>query len=262
MSTDHSLIHPTAVVSPDARLAADVEVGPYAVIDGDVTVGAGTRIGPHAVVHARTRLGRGNRIHAHAILGDDPQHLAYDGATTYLEIGDDNVIREMVTVHRALYAGESTRIGSNCLLMANSHVGHDSIVGDHVIITNNVGLGGHVEIGERALIGGNVGVHQFVRIGACAMVAAMTMVRKDVLPYTMVGGDPASHYRLNTVGLRRGGVTGGRYRALENIYRALRSGSREVGEATTPELEYLKQWLEAPSKRGLSGFRRTQRPDD
>lgn len=255
MSSNDSLIHPTAVISPDAELAGDVAVGPYAVVEGNVTIGAGTRIGPHAVIHAFTRLGSGNAVHAHAILGDDPQHLAYDGATTYLEIGDGNVIREMVTVHRSLYAGQSTRVGSNCLLMANSHLGHDCVIGDHVILINNVGVAGHVEIGERTLIGGCAGIHQFVRIGAHAMVAAMTMIRKDVLPYSMIGGEPASHYRLNTVGLRRNGITGGRYRALEKAFRDLRDGRRPEGSGT-PELEYLQQWLDAPSKRGVSGFRR------
>lgn len=258
MSTDDFLIHPTAVVSPEAELATDVAVGPFAVIEGAVSVGAGSRIGPHAVLHSHTRLGCNNRVHAHAILGDTPQHLAFDGAMSYLDIGDGNTIREMVTMHRALHAGEHTRIGSNSLFMANSHVGHDCVLGDGVILTNNAALGGHVEVGERTVIGGNTGIHQFVRIGAYAMISAQILVRKDVLPYTMIAGEPASHYRLNTIGLQRNGVNGDRYRALERAFRALRDG-QAIEAADTAEIEYLKQWLEAPSRRGITGFRRVQR---
>jgi UDP-N-acetylglucosamine acyltransferase len=164
----------------------------------------------------------------------------------------------MVTIHRAL--GEEskvTRLGSRCFLMANSHIGHDCIVGDHVIITNNSALGGHVEVGDRAIIGGMVGVHQFVRIGAFAMVAASVMVRKDILPYSMVGGDPVRHYRLNTVGLRRNGIAGERYKCLEQAYRRLRNAESLEGPASTPEIEHWRHWLALPSKRGLTGFVKT-----
>lgn len=251
-------IHPTAIIAPTAEIAADVFIGPYVVIEDDVSIGAGTVIGPHAVIHRYTRIGERNRIHAHAVLGDLPQHLSYKGVETRLEIGDDNIIREMVTIHRAL--GEEsklTRLGSHCFLMANSHVGHDCIVGDYVIITNNSALGGHVEVGDRAIIGGMVGVHQFVRIGAFAMVAASVMVRKDILPYSMVGGDPVRHYRLNTVGLRRNGIAGERYKYLEQAYRRLRNGASLEGLASTPEIEHWRHWLAGPSKRGLTGFVKT-----
>lgn len=248
-------IHPTAIISPKAEIAADVSIGPYAVIEDNVFIGAGTSIGPHAVIHRYTKIGERNRIHAHAVLGDLPQHLAYKGAETWLEIGNDNIIREMVTIHRALGAESSvTRIGSNCFLMANSHVGHDCVIGDFVIIANNAAIGGHVEIGDRAVIGGMTGVHQFVRIGAMVMIAACTMVRKDILPYCMAGGDPLKHYRLNTVGLKRNGIAGENYRKLERAYRRLRDGETLDGFENTPEIEHWRTWLAAESRRGLSGF--------
>jgi UDP-N-acetylglucosamine acyltransferase len=250
-------IHPTAIISDRAELGNNIQIGPYVVIEDDVTVGDNTVIGSHSVIHSYTRVGARNRIHAHVVLGDTPQHTGFKPDTvSRLEIGDDNVIREMVTMHRALHADTVTRIGSRCLIMANAHIGHDCIVGDHVIITTNVGLAGHVELGQHTVIGGAVGVHQFVRIGDYAMVAACSMVRKDLLPFCLAGGaDGARHYRLNTIGLRRNGVTGEHYRALENAFRTLRNGG-ELGRMETEETRYLQQWLAAPSKRGLAGFYR------
>lgn len=250
-----SKIHPTAIVASGAKLGAGVEIGAYAVIEDDVEIGAGTLIGPHAVIHSHTRMGTGNRVHAHAILGDAPQHLAYKPADiTRLEIGDNNIFREAVTAHRAFHAGAATRIGSNCFLMAGSHVGHDCEIGNHVIITNGTLLGGHVMVGDRAVLGGNTGVHQFVRIGSFAMAAAGIMIRKDVLPYSMLAGEPARHYRLNGIGLRRNGINGERYKALEQAFRRLRAGESLDGIPQTDEMRFLLNWLQQPSKRGLSGF--------
>lgn len=250
-----SKIHPTAIVASGVKLGADVQIGPYAVIEDDVEIGSGSVIGPHAVIHSHTRMGERNRVHAHAILGDMPQHLAYKPEdATWLEIGDDNIFRETVTVHRAYHAGAVTRIGSNCFLMAGSHVGHDSIIGNHVIITNGTLLGGHVTVGDRTVLGGNTGVHQFVRIGPFVMVGAHTMIRKDVLPYSMLAGDPARHYRLNSIGLRRNGITGDRYKAVEQAFRRLRSGEGLEGIPQTDEIRFLGEWLQQSSRRGLSGF--------
>jgi UDP-N-acetylglucosamine acyltransferase len=248
-------IHPTALVASGAKLGADVQVGPYAVIEDDVEIGAGSVIGPHVVIHSHTHMGARNRVHAHAILGDAPQHLAYKPKdVTWLEIGDDNIFRETVTVHRAFHAGTATRIGSNCFLMAGSHVGHDCEIGNHVIITNGTLLGGHVTVGDRAVLGGNTGVHQFVRIGSFAMTAAGIMIRKDVLPYSMLAGEPARHYRLNGIGLRRNGISGDRYKALEQAFRRLRAGESLDGIPQTDETHFLLDWLQQPSRRGLSGF--------
>ena len=195
-------IHPTAIVSSRAKLANGVQVGPYAVIHDHVEIGANTTLGPHVVICDYVRLGAGNRVHAHAVIGDLPQDISFDPATeTWVEIGDANTLREGVTIHRATSPSTTTSVGSNVYMMAYSHIGHDCRVGDGVIITINTNVGGHVEIGDKAVLGGSVAVHQFCRIGQFAMVAGLIAVRKDVLPYTMIAGDPARHYRLNTVGL-------------------------------------------------------------
>jgi UDP-N-acetylglucosamine acyltransferase len=249
-------IHPTAIVSPGARLADGVVVGPYAVINDHVDIGENTVIGPQVVIHNYVRTGKGNRIHAHAVIGDLPQDISFDPATeTWVEIGDANVLREGVTIHRSTAPSRTTRLGSNNYLMANAHIAHDCNVGDGVILTVNAAVGGHVEIGNKVVIGGSVAVHQFCRIGQYAMVAGFIAVRKDVLPYSMIAGDPARHYRLNTVGLRRSGVTGDRYRKLEQAFRAVRSGDKSLADIEdTEEVRYLRDWLSRPSKRGLSGF--------
>ena len=248
-------IHPTAIISQNAELAEGVTVGPYAVVEDHVIIGTGTHIGPNAVIHPYVRMGSGNQVHAHAVIGDLPQDLSFEGEGTWVEIGNDNVIREGVTIHRSTEIDIPTRVGNGCYLMAYAHTGHGAQVGDGVILTNNVLLGGHVEIGERAVLGGSVGVHQFTRIGAYAMVAGYIAVRKDVLPFSLIGGQPVRHYRLNAVGLRRNGITGKRYRALEMALRHLRRGSRELGDVPrTPEVQYLEEWLGAKSRRGIYGF--------
>ncbi|MDH3530126.1 MAG: acyl-ACP--UDP-N-acetylglucosamine O-acyltransferase [Acidobacteriota bacterium] len=247
-------VHPTALVASGAKLAEGVLIGPYAVVEDRVEIGEGTTIGPHAVIHSNTRVGKRNRIHAHVVLGDDPQHLSYKGEKTLLEIGDDNVFREMVTAHRSIDPTAPTRIGSNCYLMTNCHVGHDCVIDDAVIITSNVALGGHVEVGERAVIGGAAGVHQFVRIGAYSMVGAHTYLTKDALPFTMIAGEPARHYRLNAVGLKRNGIKGADYRVLEQAFRRIRTSENLDNLPVTKELVYLREWLAADSKRGLTGF--------
>jgi UDP-N-acetylglucosamine acyltransferase len=250
-------IHETAVVDPEARLGEGVRIGPYAVIGGDVEIGGGTSIGPHVVIHPHVRLGSENSVHAHAVLGDLPQDVAFTGAETRLEIGDRNRIRENVTVHRASQPDRLTRIGSDCFLMAGSHVAHDCRVGDRVTLTNNVLLAGVVTVGDGANLGGAAVIHQFCRIGELAMVGGFGGVGQDVLPFAMVHGIPACHYRINTIGLRRAGIRGERYGALESAFRALRAGDRELGTAPdTPEVRHLRAWLAAPSKRGIAAWAR------
>lgn len=251
----NSLVHPTAVVHEGATLGAEVCIGPGAVIESDVHIGAGTTIGPYAIIRQFTRIGENNRIDAHAVIGGEPQHMAYDGSETWVTIRDNNVLREFVTVNRAYEPGAETRIGSNCFLMTAAHVGHDCVVGDNVIMTNNATLGGHAEVGDNVVMGGLAAAHQFTRIGRFCMVAAHTPLRKDALPYTVIGGNPIRHYRLNSIGLRRSGVTGERYRALEAAFRALRDGNRTLdGVHETEEVRYLREWLAVKSKYGCYGF--------
>lgn len=252
---NNDAIHPTAVISDGARIDPAAEIGPYAVIEDEVCIGAGTTIGAHAVIRRFTSIGCDNFIDAHVVIGGDPQHTKFKDSGTGVEVGDNNVIREGATIHRAFEPGAMTRVGSNCFLMTYSHVGHDCQVADNVMLTNNVVLGGHVEIGRSAVMGGCSGAHQFVRVGAFSMVAGFVPLRKDVLPFAMVGGDPVRHYRLNTVGLRRNGVDKERYRALEAVFRALRNGDKDFADwPDTEDVMYLREWLSIKSKYGCYGF--------
>lgn len=252
---DQPLIHPTAIIADGAAIDASVRVGPGAVIENDVHIGAGTTVGPYAILRRYTRIGSNNRIEAHAVIGGEPQHTAYDGSETWVTIGDNNVLREFVTIHRAFEAGAETRIGSNCFLMVGVHVGHDCAVGDNVILTNYAQLGGHVEVGDYAVFGGASGAHQFTRIGRFCMVGAHVLLVKDALPYTLIGGEPVRHYRLNRVGLRRNGITGERFKALDAAFRALRAGDQTLESvADTDEVRYLRDWLAVKSKYGRYGF--------
>ncbi|MGH8502193.1 MAG: acyl-ACP--UDP-N-acetylglucosamine O-acyltransferase [Gammaproteobacteria bacterium] len=247
-------VHPTAFVADGAKLGNDVTVGAFAMIEAGAVIGPGCTIGAHAVIHSGVRMGRDNRVYAHAVLGGEPQDVSFRDSDTGLEIADNNVFREHVTVHRATSTDKPTTIGSNCYLMAYSHVAHDCQLGDKVTLTNLATLAGHVQIGDRAMLGGLVPVHQFVRIGSLAMVGGNTGVRKDVLPFSLVAGEPARHYRLNTVGLRRAGVTSERLRTLQAAFRALRQGRDLDALPDSPEIALLRAWLAAPSKRGLTGF--------
>ncbi len=249
-------VHETAIVSKQAHLASGVKVGPYAIVEDNVYLGKDTSIGPHVVIHSYVKLGAANQVHAHAIIGDLPQDVSFKGEETWVEIGHRNVIREQVTIHRSTHQEHPTSIGSDCFLMASVHIGHDCRVGDEAILTNCATLAGHVEVGHKAILGGYVPVHQFVRIGPYAMVGGNTGLRKDVLPFSMVSGEPARHFRLNLVGLRRAGVTGRRYRELEGAFRVLKLGGTLEGLPDTPEIVLLRNWLRTPSRRGLTGFAR------
>ena len=248
-------IHPTAFIAADVSLAEDVTVGPFAVIESGAVVGARCQIDAHAVIHGRVRLGEGNRVHSHVVLGDLPQDLGFKSETeTWLEIGDFNVFREGFTAHRATVAGSATKIGSGCYFMNNSHVAHDCVVGDKTIFANNVAIGGFVEVGNNVFMGGAVVVHQFCRVGAYAIVQGTTGINMDVLPFTLIGGRPAKHYRLNLVGLRRAGIVGDELKVLSAAFRLLKNKQSLANLAETPQLQYLKNWLAAKSKRGLHGF--------
>lgn len=248
------VIHPTAVVSPKACLAPDVKIGPYAVVEGPCEIGPGVEIAAHAVIHPFVRLAAGVRVGPHAVLGGVPQDLSFRGQETWLEVGANTVLREGVILHRSTQEERPTRIGRDCYLMGHVHVGHDAQVGNGVILTQGVGVAGHVEIDDYAVVGGLTGIHQFVRVGSRAMIGALSKVTRDVLPFSLAEGSPALHYRLNTVGLRRAGITGARYQALEQAFRAVREGRPLDGLPDTEEVRILKAFCASPSKRSLSGF--------
>ena len=250
------MIHPSAYVSPEAELGAGVNVGPFAVIEGPCLIGDGSRIDAHAVIHSYVRMGKDNRVHPHAVLGGLPQDLGFDSATeTFLDIGDGNTFREAVTLSRATKPGQATRVGNGNYFMSGSHAGHDCVLGDRNILANGVALGGHVHMGDRVFCGGGVMVHQFCRVGSLAILQGLAGINKDVIPYTMVGGRPGKHYRLNLVGMRRAGIDGERLKAVSAAYRRLRNREHLDDLPDTPELAYLRAWLAAESKRhGTLGF--------
>lgn len=250
-----NLIHPLAYVAPNTQLAANVRVDPFAVIEDGAIIGANCQIGAHAIVHGRVKMGEGNILHPHAVLGGLPQDLGFDPQTeSWLEIGDNNVFREGFTAHRATKPAGATKIGSGCYFMNNSHVAHDCSVGDKTIFANNVAIGGHVDVGSNVFMGGAVVVHQFCRIGSYAIVQGTTGINMDVIPFMLIGGRPAKHYRLNIVGLRRAGIVGENYKVLSNAFRLLKNKKSLDELQKTEELQYLNDWLAAESKRGLHGF--------
>lgn len=250
-----SLIHPTACLATSADLGENVVVGPFAVIEDGAIIGANSRIGAHAVVHGRVRMGEANILHPHAVLGGLPQDVHFDPETpSWLEVGDRNVFREGFTAHRATAVNGLTKIGSDCYFMSNSHVAHDCSIGDKTIFANNVAIGGFVEVGHNVFMGGAVVVHQFCRIGAYAIVQGTTGINMDVIPFTLIGGRPAKHYKLNTVGLRRAGITGDKYKALSSAFRLLKKKDSLDILQFTEEVQYLKDWLAVDSKRGIHGF--------
>lgn len=214
-------IHSTAIVSEQAELGDNNQIGPYAVIEADTVVGDGNIIAAHAVVKRRTRIADNNTIAEHAVLGGLPQDLGFTEGETEVEIGSGNVLREGVTINRATKDQSATRLGDNNYFMTQVHVGHDCQIGNHVIIAPSTGIGGHVHIQDRAFISGGVMVHQFVNIGAYAMIGGNSKITQDALPFFMTDGVPATVRGLNLVGLKRAGYRREDIRALKEAYRIL-----------------------------------------
>lgn len=221
-----SSIHPTAVIAPGAQLDPTASVGPYAVVDQHVVVGPGCVIGPHVHLTGHTVIGANNRFHAGCVIGDAPQDLKYANTPSRLIIGQGNVFREHVTVHRSNKVEEDTVLGDENFLMAGSHVGHNSRVGNRVILANGALLGGHVTVQDRAFISGSCLVHQFVRIGRLALMQGGSAISKDLPPFTIARGTNGI-CGLNVVGLRRAGFSAADRLELRRLYQALfRSKSR------------------------------------
>ncbi|MCL1467586.1 acyl-ACP--UDP-N-acetylglucosamine O-acyltransferase [Argonema galeatum] len=262
-----TLIHPTAVIHPNAELHPTVKVGAYAVIGDKVKVGAQTVIGAHAVLEGQTEIGEENQIFPGAAIGLEPQDLKYDGSPTWVKIGNGNKIREYVTINRATDAGEATQIGNNNLLMAYVHVAHNCAIEDSVVIANSVSLAGHVHIESKAVIGGVLGIHQFVRIGRMAMVGGMSRIDRDVPPYMLVEGNPSRVRSLNLVGLKRAGIAADELAYLKKAFRILYRSAFTLNQALEqldllpdhPDLQHLRRFLQLsqlPGRRGpISGKR-------
>lgn len=222
VSSEKPLLHPTAIIDPGAELAEGVEVGPFAIIESGAVVGPRTRVEAHAVIRAAARLGAGNVVHPFAVLGGPPQDRRYAGESTRVEIGDDNVFREHVTVHAGTaHGGGVTRVGNGGLFMAGVHVAHDATVGSGVTLANGTLLGGHVTLGDHVVTGGLVAIAPFVRVGSCAFLAGGAMVERDIPPFVIAAGDRARVRALNRVGLERAGLPEASRRALDRAFRAI-----------------------------------------
>jgi UDP-N-acetylglucosamine acyltransferase len=252
-------IHPTAIVGQHAQLGDRVTVGPYAIVEDYAVIGDGTQIGAHATVHSFTRLGKDNQIFNYADVGGLPQDLKFDGSETWLEIGDNNVIREFATIHRSNNSHDKTLMGNNNFIMAYAHIAHNCVIGNHTIIVNYVGLSGHVEVEDRAFVSGGTLVHQFVKIGRMAMVGGGSRITRDILPFSMAVGNPAGFYGLNLVGLRRNQMPAPVRNAIKRAIGLVREGGAKekilerlaaMEENTVPEVQHIINFVQG-STRGL-----------
>lgn len=233
------MIDPRAIIDPSAVLGDNVQIGPWTVIGADVEIGDNCTISSHVIINGPTRIGSGNRIYQFSSVGEDTPDLKYKGERTRLVIGNNNCIREGVTIHRGTVQGRSeTTIGDDNLLMAYVHVGHDCIVGNHSILVNNASLAGHVSVGDWAILSGYVLVHQFVSIGAHAFAGAATFLSQDLPPYVMAMGNPASARTINSEGLRRRGFNAEQIAALQQAYKVVYRRGLKLEEAIV-ELEKL-----------------------
>ena len=238
------MIHPTAIIHPKAKLDSTVQVGPYAVIDEGVALGAECILGPHVYLTGLTTIGAQNRFHAGCVIGDAPQDLKYDGTPTRLRIGERNVFREHVTVHRSTKADAETIIGSNNFLMANAHVAHNCAVGDHVILANGALLGGYAVVQDRAFISGNCLVHQFCRVGTLAMMQGGSAISMDLPPFT-IASRTNDMCGLNVVGLRRAGFKAEQRIELKQVYQLLFRSGKNLRMAVA---EAREKFASAPAK--------------
>ncbi|MGB0786110.1 MAG: acyl-ACP--UDP-N-acetylglucosamine O-acyltransferase [Alphaproteobacteria bacterium] len=217
-----ALIHKSAVIDPTAVLADDVEVAPFAFIGPNCRLASGVRVGHGATIEQNTTIGRCTRIWPQAAVGVDAQDLKYAGEETFLEIGENCMIREFASLHRGTSGGGNlTKLGNYVLVMNGAHVGHDATIGDHCIVAAHAAIGGHVIMDEYAIIGGVTGVHQWVRIGAHAMIGFGTMVNQDVLPFAVVKGTEAKLESVNIVGLKRRGFSKSEIRDIRSAMKTL-----------------------------------------
>lgn len=255
------MIHPSAIIDPKAEIAPDVEIGPYTIVGRDVFIGSQTRIGSHVVIEPYVTIEGGCQIFQYAAIGAVPQSTKFKGEESYVKIGRGTIVREFCTIHRGTgFGGGITEIGEECFLMAYSHIAHDCKLGRQVIMANNATLGGHIEIGDYASIGGIVAIHQFVRIGAYSFIGGHSAVVKDVVPYVLASGNRATLHGLNSVGLKRHGLSPQALSALKRAYRILFRVGLTLNEALerlkaevdqVPEVVHLVSFIKA-SERGIT----------
>lgn len=254
------LIHPSSIVDSDADISENVEIGPFCFIEKDVKIGKGTKLLNNVTLYNGSRLGEDNLVYPGTVISGIPQDLKYQGQYSEVFIGNNNTIRECVTISRATVEPFKTIIGNDCLLMAYSHVAHDCMLGNKCILANSVALGGHVTVEDYAICGGLVGVHQFVRIGMHCMIGAHSMVVKDVVPYSLFSGTPLKYSGINTVGLKRRSFSLETMELLKKALNLFFMSDLNVSQAIekiitelphTKELENLVNFVQN-SKRGIS----------
>lgn len=214
-------IHPTAIVSPKAKLGKNITIGPYSIIHDDVEVGDDCKIDSHVVLYDGTRIGNRVKIFQGSSVANIPQDLKFGNEITFFYIGDDTQIREFVTLHRGTRATGKSVLGKNCLIMAYCHIAHDCAVGNNVIMANSVNLGGHCTIEDWVIVGGVTGIHQFSKVGAHTMIGSSSKITSDIPPYLIVNGSPARYYGINKNGLRRRGFTPEQLEVIKEAYRIL-----------------------------------------
>jgi len=255
------MIHETAVVHPTAEVADGAEIGPYSIIGEQVKIGKGTSIGPHCVIDKWTVIGEGCQIYQFASLGAPPQHLRYKGEETYLIIGNENIIREFVTINRGTPFGNGkTVLGDENFIMACAHVGHDCILGNRIVIASYAGFAGHVEIEDYAVIGGIVAIHQYVRIGTHAFIGGGSSIGMDIPPYVTASGIRAKLYGINVLNLKRGNFSGEVIRGLRKAYKMLFRSHLTLEEAlqtveadpifSLAEVKHMVEFIKG-TKRGI-----------
>ena len=254
------MIHPTAIISPDAKIGTDVQIGPYCVIEANVTLGDRCQLHSHVVIHGHTEIGEDNEFFPFAAIGTKSQDLKYAGEPTSLVIGDHNVFRENATVHRGTTEALPTRVGSHNLFLAYSHIAHDCQVGNHVILSNNGTLAGHVHVEDYVIISGLTAVHQFCRVGAHSIAGGLSRITQDIPPFTIIAGNPSSVRGINQVGLQRRGFSETDIRALRSAYKKiflkkdlnLTEASANLDEdlKSNPQVAKLLTFIES-SERGI-----------
>jgi len=263
-------IDPSARIAPDVELAPDVEVGPGVIIEGPSRIGPGNRILAHAYIGPYTTMGAHNLIGFGAIIGYEPQDYAFKGEESYTVIGDHNLIREYVTIHRGTKPGSATRVGSHNFLMGLSHMAHNAVLGDHVIVVNGALVGGYVEVADRAYISANCLIHQFCRVGTLALMRGGSRTSRDVPPYSIIDNEHLVR-GLNLVGLKRAGFTAEQMRPLQQAFRILFGRRTNLGEALkqveeevplTPEVAHLLEFIRASTRGVAMGPKLARKTDE
>ena len=233
------MIHNTAIIESSANISKNVKIGPYSIIGANVEIGDGTEIQSHVSIVGKTKIGKNNKIYPFASIGNDPQDLKFQGEETKLEIGDNNKIREYVTINPGTKGGGGlTKIGNNCLFMVSAHIAHDCFVGNNVILANNVPLGGHVHIDDNAIIGGNSAVQQFTRVGRSAMIGGMCGVVRDIIPYGIVHGNRSVLQGINLIGLRRKKISNKEIIILSDAYKEIFKNENLTDNLKNLSVEY------------------------